>query len=77
MMAAIYIVWAMMLWRASDHPARHALFIDFTIWANAAHAFVMFIATPMQKGLIMTVIEGLPLALIAVALWWLRPARGV
>jgi hypothetical protein len=31
----------------------------------------------MQKGLIMTVIEGLPLALIAVALWWLRPARGV
>ena len=26
MMAAIHIVWAIMLWRASDHPARHPLF---------------------------------------------------
>jgi hypothetical protein len=73
MMAAIYIVWAVMLWRASDNPAKHLLFIDFTIWANAAHALVMLIATPIQKGLVMTVIEGLPLLVIAAVLLWLRP----
>ena len=75
MMAAIHIVWAIMLWRASDEPARHALFIDFTIWATAAHGLVMFVATPMQKGLVMTMIEGLPLLLVAAMLWWLRPTR--
>jgi hypothetical protein len=75
MMAGIHVVWAIMLWRASDDPAKHALFIDFTIWATAAHALVMFIATPMQKGLVMTMIEGLPLLLAAATLWWLRPTR--
>lgn len=73
MMAAIYIVWAVMLWRASRQPAQHLLFIDFTIWATAAHALVMLLATPMQKSLIMTGIEGVPLVLIAAVLWWLRP----
>lgn len=77
MLAAIHIVWAVMLWRASVNPAEQALFIDFTIWANAAHALVMFIATPMQKGFAMTVIEGLPLALISAVVWWLRPRRSV
>lgn len=75
MMAAIYIVWAVMLWRASRDPAKHLLFIDFTIWATAAHALVMLIATPTQKGLFMTVIEGLPLVAVATVLWWLRPRR--
>lgn len=75
MMAAIYISWAVMLWRASRDPAKDLLFIDFTIWATAAHALVMLIATPIQKGLVMTVIEGLPLVVIAAVLWWLRPRR--
>ena len=74
MMTAIHVVWAIMLWRASDSPAKHFLFIDFTMWANAAHGFVMIIATPMQKGLVMMVIESLPLFVIAAVLWWLRPA---
>ncbi len=73
MLAAIHIVWAVMLWRAAGNPARHPLFIDFTIWATAAHALVMLIATPIHKGLIMTVIEGLPLVVIAAVLSWLRP----
>jgi hypothetical protein len=73
MMTAIYIAWAFMLWRASGNPAEHPLFIDFTIWATAAHALVMLIATPMQKGLVMTFIESLPLLVIAAVLWWLRP----
>lgn len=75
MMTAIHLVWAVMLWRASQDPARHLLFIDFTIWANAAHGVVMLIATPMQKGLIMTFIEGVPLFVIAAVLAWLRPKR--
>ena len=49
-MAAIYIVWAVFLWRASREPAQHLLFVDFTIWATAAHALVMLIATPLQKS---------------------------
>jgi len=73
MMASIHIVWAVMLWRASADPARHLLFIDFTIWANVAHGLVMLIATPLQKGLAMTAIEGLPLFAIAAVLLWLRP----
>ncbi len=73
MMAAIHIVWAVMLWRASTDPGQHRLFIDFTIWASAAHGLVMLIATPMQKGLVMTVIEAGPLFVIAAVLSWLRP----
>jgi hypothetical protein len=73
MMATIYIVWAIMLWRAAASPAQHTLFIDFTIWANAAHGLVMLVVTPIQKGLIMMFIEGLPLLVIAGVLWWLRP----
>ena len=75
MMTAIHIVWAVMLWRASSDPARHSLFLDFTIWANLAHGLVMLVATPIQKGFVMTVIEGLPLFGIAAVLWWLRPSR--
>lgn len=77
MLAAIYIVWAVMLWRASGNPASHALFIDFTIWATAAHGLVMVIATPLNKGPLMTVVESLPLLVIAALLWWLRPRRPV
>lgn len=73
MMAAIHIVWGVMLWRASINPARHRLFIDFTIWANAAHGLVMLIATPIQKGVVMMFVEGVPLLVLAAVLWWLRP----
>jgi hypothetical protein len=73
MLAAIHIVWAVMLWRASGNPSQHTLFIDFTVWANAAHGLVMIIATPIQKGAVMMVIESLPLLMIAAVLWWLRP----
>jgi hypothetical protein len=73
MMAAVYLVWAIMLWRAAPNPEHHLLFIDFTIWANAAHGLVMVIATPLQKGVGMTAIESVPLFVIAAILWWLRP----
>lgn len=73
MMAAVHIVWAVMLWRAASNPEQHTLFIDFTIWANAAHGLVMVIVTPLHKGPAMTVIESIPLLVIAAILWWLRP----
>lgn len=73
MMAAIYIAWAIMLWRASSDPPRHLLFLDFTILATAAHALVMLIATPIAKGALMTLVEGIPLIVIAGMLVWLRP----
>jgi hypothetical protein len=66
-----------LLWRASDDPANHRLFIDFTIWATAAHGLVMIVATPMQKGASMMVVESLPLLVIAAVLRWLRPPRAV
>jgi hypothetical protein len=75
MLTAIHIVWAVMLWRASYDPPRHALFIDFSMWANAAHGLVMVIATPIQKGPVMMIVESLPLLVIAAALWWLRPKK--
>lgn len=75
MLTAIHIVWAVILWRASTHPEGHLLFIDFTIWANAAHGLVMLIVMPSQKGLLMTAVEGLPLLVLAGGLWWLRPRQ--
>ena len=76
MMTAVHLVWAVFLWRAASDPAQHTLFIDFTIWGNAAHAVVMLIVTPLQKGLGMTFVESIPLLGIAAVLWWLRPAKG-
>ena len=77
MLTAIHLVGAVMLWRASADPARHLLFLDFTIWASVAHGLVMLVATPMQKGLVMTFIEGVPLFAIAAVVWWLRPRPAV
>ena len=73
MMASVYIVWAVMLWRASSDPAKHALFIDFTIWGSAAHGLVMLVSAPLQKGAVMGLMEVVPLFGLAGVLLWLRP----
>jgi hypothetical protein len=44
---------------------------------SAAHGLVMLIATPMQKGLAMTFIEGVPFFAIAAVLAWLRPRGAI
>ena len=75
MLTVIHLTWAVMLWRASGAPEKHALFIDFTMWANGAHGVLMLIATPLQKGVVMTFIEGVPLLVIAAVLWSLRPRQ--
>ena len=76
MLTAIHLAWAAMLWRASHHPERHPLFLDFTIWANVAHGLVMIVATPMQKGWPMTFVESIPVLGIAAIVWWLRRGHG-
>jgi hypothetical protein len=73
MLAAIHLVLAAMLWRASSDPIKHLPLIDFAMGANAAHGLVMLVATPINKGLVMTFIEAIPLFGIAAVLWWLRP----
>ena len=37
----------------------------------------MVIATPIQKGPVMMIVESLPLLIMATALWWLRPKQGM
>lgn len=64
-----------MLRSAAGDPERLALVIELTVWANAAHGLVMLIATPLQKGLVMTSVESLPLFGIALVLWQLQPRR--
>lgn len=41
MIEAVYLVWGVFLLRAARRPTAYLSFIDFTIWANAAHGLVM------------------------------------
>jgi hypothetical protein len=41
MLITIYIVWGIYLFVAANDPQRHRSFLDFTMWANAAHGLLM------------------------------------
>ena len=41
MLFVIYICWAVFAIVAAEAPAKHASFLTFTMWANAAHAGLM------------------------------------
>ncbi len=74
MIASIYVVWGIFFWRASANPSEHGLLIDFTIWANLAHAAEMLISAFVFEGeLIHLVSEVSLLVLISAVLLWLRP----
>ncbi len=74
MLVAIYVVWGGFLWRASENPLEHRSLIDFTIWANAAHAGVMFILALSIPGELVHLVGDVPLlALIVVVLYAFRP----
>jgi hypothetical protein len=74
MISSIYIVWGIMLWRASRNPIEHKSLIEFTIWGNAAHGAVMLISAVVLSGeLIHIVSDVLLLPVIAGVLYWLRP----
>ena len=75
MIASIYIAWGIILWRASANPDKHLAFIDFTALANGFHGIVMIIVTTVYKGeLYQIILESTPWLLIAMVLFWLRPA---
>lgn len=40
---AIFIVWAVFLWKSSYHPSENKTFISFTIWATCFHIAAMLI----------------------------------
>lgn len=74
MIVAIYAVWGIFLWRASNSPAENKLLIDFTIWANLAHALEMLVAALVLEGESMHFIgDVLMVGLVAGVLYWLRP----
>ena len=41
MLEGVYFVWAIFFFVAGRAPMRYLSFIDFTIWANAAHGLIM------------------------------------
>lgn len=74
MLTAIYVVWGIMLWRASGHPREHRSLIDFTIWGSLAHTAVMFVGALVLEGeLIHAVSDVVLLGGVAGVLLWLRP----
>lgn len=74
MIVAVYSVWGIFLWRVSNSPVENKSLIDFTIWANLAHAVEMLVAALVLEGESMHFIgDVLMLALVAGVLYWLRP----
>lgn len=78
MLFVVYIVWSVFLIRAADDPWRHALFLDFTVWANLAHGLLMVVQlllSPHDMGKMFTDVPWV--MTIAIGIVLLRPDRGV
>lgn len=50
MLASIYLVWGLYLWKSAKSPQAYLPFISFTIWANIAHAIVMTLVGVFRPG---------------------------
>ncbi|MEU6645992.1 DUF6632 domain-containing protein [Saccharomonospora sp. NPDC046836] len=48
MLLLIYVVWGAFLLRAARDPLAHRSFLDFTMWANAAHGVLMTFQAAME-----------------------------
>ncbi|MDQ6828278.1 MAG: hypothetical protein M3081_05370 [Gemmatimonadota bacterium] len=76
MLLAVYVVWSIFILRAARDPLAHAMFLDFTIWANVAHAIAMVphaLASPEYHIKFLTDIPWVLLPVIVIPL--LRPSR--
>ena len=76
MLFIMYFVWAIWLLRAARAPEAYSSFLDFTLWANLAHALVMVpmaIADPAYHSKFLTDIPFILALCGALALW--RPSR--
>jgi len=75
MIATIYIVWGLVLWKASVNPNENRLLIEFAIWGNLAHAGVMLISALLLQGEVThTVGDVMVLIIVGGVLLWLRPS---
>jgi len=50
MLCSLYVPWGVFLWKAADDPGSHAMFIDFTVVANAAHYTLMLFQAQLMPG---------------------------
>jgi hypothetical protein len=48
MLEGVYFVWGVFFFLAAKNPLRYLSFIDFTIWANAAHGLIMLVQSLMM-----------------------------
>ncbi|WP_405164551.1 hypothetical protein OG203_05395 [Nocardia sp. NBC_01499] len=78
MIASIYIVWAVFLWRAARDPLANRTFLDFTVAANAVHFGLMLIQGILMHGEHTHLVGDILLmwiVLIPVAILWLLVRR--
>jgi len=50
MLEGVYFVWGIFFFLAARNPLRFLSFIDFTIWANAAHGLIMLVQTMLMPA---------------------------
>lgn len=80
MLFLIYAVWGFFLLRAARDPMAHRSFLDFTMWANAAHGVLMTIQASTEIDRYWSkFLTDIPFVLILAAgiyVWRLRAGQG-
>jgi hypothetical protein len=74
MLSGMYLVWAVYVLVASQHPEEHQSFLDFSMWVNLIHALIMIPGAfePPYHSKFFTDIPWI--LLLAGAVYFLRPA---
>ena len=76
MLFSIYIVWSIFLLRAARDPLANKTFLDFTVWANVAHAISMVPHAVASPDYHVKFLTDIPWVLLpAAAITVLRPSR--
>lgn len=77
MLEGVYLVWGIFFFLAAKNPLRYLSFIDFTIWANAAHGLIMLVQTFVMPMFLYKIFTDVAYCLVlAAGLWILRPRGG-
>jgi hypothetical protein len=75
MLLIIYVVWSIFAIIAANKPERYSSFLEFTTWANAAHALLMAgqALTEIDRYWLKFLTDIPYIAFIALAILFLRP----
>jgi hypothetical protein len=74
MLEIVYFVWGVFFFLAARKPLRYLSFINFTIWANAAHGLLMVVQCFIMRGFLYKMFTDNAYCLIlAIGLFILRP----